>query len=177
MHVHSLLSTAISAATVALMATVGEAAEQGIGEALAVIDQASAMGEVGDRPLTKGTTVFLGDRVMTDSEGTAQLLFKDGTRMVVGPNSELMLDAFVFRSAAAENQFAVRALGGAFRFISGNSPKDAYLIHTPSATMGVRGTKFDISVAPDETSVLLYEGTAAVCGNNAGCTIATGASE
>lgn len=170
------LLSAISAACLALTAPVAVSAER-IGEAVAVIDQASATGEVGDRDLSAGEQVYLGDRVSTNDVGTAQLLFSDGTRMVVGPNSELMLDAFVFRSAAAENQFAVRALGGAFRFITGDSPKDAYLIHTPSATMGVRGTKFDISVTDGETSVLLYTGTATVCGTSGECATATGAPE
>lgn len=172
MRTHFLLSAAISAAALALAASPALAAEDSIGEALAVVDQASVSGEVGDRTLAVGAEVFLGDRVVTDGEGTAQLLFVDGTRMVVGPNSELMLDAFVFRSAAAENQFAVRALGGAFRFITGDAPKDAYLIHTPTATMGIRGTSFDISVTETETSFLLYTGAATVCGTTGGCATA-----
>lgn len=174
MRILSLRLAATAAGLLAVSATAAGPAE-GIGEARAVIEQASASGEVGERPLTVGAQVFLGDRVVTDGKGTAQLLFTDGTRMVVGPNSELMLDAFVFRSAAAENQFAVRALGGAFGFISGNAPSDAYLIHTPSATMGVRGTRFDIAVTAGETNVLLYQGEMAVCGNNMGCTTATAA--
>ena len=153
------------------------AAEASIGEALAVVEATTVTGKAGKQNLTAGTELFLGDRLVTDASGTAQLLFSDGTRMVVGPKSELLLDAFVFRSGAAENQFAVRALTGAFRFITGDSPKDAYLIHTPTATMGVRGTSFDISVKPGETNVLVYTGTAAVCSNTAGCAIATGAPE
>ena len=176
MRIYSALPALLCVGAMALAPAASSAAE-GIGEALAVVDQASAQGEVGERELAVGAEVFLGDKVITDGIGTAQLLFEDGTRMVVGPNSELVLDQFVFRSGAAENQFAIRALTGAFRFITGNQPKDAYIIQTPSATMGVRGTKFDIAVMPDETQVLLYTGSAAVCGNNAGCTYATGAPE
>ena len=177
MRTGSALSAALAAAILSLTGMAANSAEEDIGEALAVIDQASADGEVGERTLSVGAKVYLGDKVSTDGQGQAQLLFQDGTRMVVGPNSELVLDQFVFRSSAAENQFAMRALVGAFRFITGDAPKDAYIIHTPAATMGVRGTKFDISVSPDETDVLLYTGSAAVCGTNAGCTVATGAPE
>ena len=172
-----LLPAAILGVSLSLAAAPATAAEERIGEAQAVIDRASASGEVGERELSVGAEVFLGDRVMTDGQGTAQLLFKDGTRMVVGPNSELMLDSFVFRSAAAENQFAVRALGGAFRFITGDAPKDAYLIHTPAATMGVRGTSFDFVVTPDDTKFLLYTGAATVCSINGACETAEGAEE
>lgn len=152
-------------------------AQDRIGEAVAVVESTTVTGQAGTKSLTDGARLFLGDRLVTDDTGTAQLLFTDGTRMVVGPKSELLLDAFVFRSAAAENQFAVRALTGAFRFITGDSPKDSYLIHTPTATMGVRGTSFDIAVRPDETSVLVYTGSAAVCSNSGGCAIASGAPE
>ncbi len=146
--------------------------KDGVGEALAVIDNASTSGEVGERTLAVGMEVFLYDRVKTDAGGQAQLLFNDGTRMVVGPNSELMLDTFIFRSGAKDNQFTIRALNGAFRFITGDAQKDAYLIHTPSATIGVRGTIFDFSVTPGETSLLLLHGGATVCGNDGKCTLA-----
>jgi hypothetical protein len=156
-------------AAIALAATPATAADD-IGEALAVIDQASTEGTVGNQKLSVGMKVLLGDRVITDSAGEAQLLFNDGTRMVVGPNSELMLDEFVFRAGATENQFVVRALNGAFRFITGEAQKDAYLIQTPSATIGVRGTIFDFSVSAGETNLLLLHGGATVCGNDGGCT-------
>ena len=59
----------------------------------------------------------------------------------------MVIDAFVFndqRHGAA--QVSINAVKGAFRFITGNSPKDAYSITTPTAMIGVRGTEFDIDV-------------------------------
>ena len=59
---------------------------------------------------------------------------------------------------------------GAFRFITGASPKAAYEIKTPTATMGVRGTVFDVFVADDgETVVLLHEGGVDVCSAPGSC--------
>jgi hypothetical protein len=145
-------------------------ATESIGEAVAVIDQASTVGSVGEQTLAVGMAVHRGDLVKTDEIGEAQLLFNDGTRLVVGPNSEMMLDDFVFRSGATENQFVVRALNGAFRFITGEATKDSYLIHTPSATIGVRGTVFDFAVTSDDTQLLLLHGGVNMCGNNFGCT-------
>ena len=126
------------------------AADQ-IGEALAVIDQATATGTAGEQTLRVGMQLASGDRIRTDAIGQAQLLFKDGTRLVVGPNSDLELDEFVFRAEAAE--------------------KDAYLIRTPSATIGVRGTIFDFAVTSGETNLLLLHGGATVCGETGECTL------
>ena len=82
-----------------------------------------------------GVSIYVGDLVATDSDGEAQLLFQDGTRMVVGPNSSLVIEEFLFRSTAAENKFAVRALGGAFRFISGEGGDTGFKILTPTAAI------------------------------------------
>jgi hypothetical protein len=137
-------STVIAATVVSFSAVMAQGAAQagaqaagGVGKAMAVIDAASASGQVGERTLTVGAEVFIGDLVATDTVGEAQLLFSDGTRMVVGANSSLMIDQFVFRGKAMENKFAVRALAGAFRFISGDS---GFTIQTPTATIGGRGT-------------------------------------
>jgi len=166
--------TVITAAAVSLSATTAPAAE-GIGEAMAVIDAASVSGQVGERTLVVGSKVFIGDLVATDAAGEAQLLFSDGTRMVVGPNSALVIDEFVFRGNAAENRFAVRALGGVYRFISGDSGDRNYSIQTPSATIGVRGTAFDFTVTPEgETKLVLLQGIATLCGEGNDCaTVAT----
>jgi len=161
---------ALSCLAFAALCGTSAVAAEGIGKAVAVIDQASAIGKVGKRTLAIGMPVHLGELVKTDEAGEAQLLFNDGTRMVVGANSEMMLDEFVFRSSATENQFVVRALNGAFRFITGDASKDSYMIHTPAATIGVRGTVFDFSVTPDDTNLLLLHGGVNMCGNDFGCT-------
>ncbi|HSF96087.1 MAG TPA: FecR domain-containing protein [Thermohalobaculum sp.] len=137
---------------------------------MAVVDAASASGDVGERTLAVGASVFIGDVVKTDNVGEAQLLFEDGTRMVVGPNSSLVIDEFLFRGKAAENKFSVRALGGAFRFISGESGDKGYSIRTPSATIGVRGTAFDFTVTPEgETNLVLLSGEAELCESSGNC--------
>jgi len=133
-----IAATAVSLCT--LTTPIAAQAAGSVGKAMAVIDAASASGKIGDRALTVGAEVFIGDLVATDTVGEAQLLFSDGTRMVVGSNSSLVIDQFVFRGKSTENKFAVRALGGAFRFISGDSGDSAYSIRTPTATLGVGAT-------------------------------------
>ena len=132
------IASILTAMALSVAATAAAQAD-GVGRAVAVIDSASASGQIGDRTLAVGSMVFVGDLVKTDSAGQAQLLFDDGTRMVVGANSSLVIEEFLFRGKAAENTFAVRALGGAFRFISGDSGAQNYVIRTPTGTIGVRG--------------------------------------
>lgn len=154
---------AFVAAAYALSSTVSYAAD-GAGHAVSVVDVARAAGQAGDRPLTIGASVFVGDLVKTDANGEAQLLFQDGTRMVVGSNSSLVIEEFLFGGKSAENRFAVQALGGAFRFISGEGGDKDYSIRTPSGSISVRGTAFDFTVVPGkDTKVVLLEDEVTLC--------------
>jgi hypothetical protein len=48
--------------------------------------------------------------------------------------------------------------------MSGNSPKDAYAISTPTATIAVRGTEFDIAIENGGTTrVANFEGETHIC--------------
>lgn len=149
-------------------------AEESAGTAMAVIELANATGQAGDRPLAAGAPIYLGDLVRTDANGQAQILFKDQTRLVVGPNASLRIEAFLFRADAPENMFAVRALGGAFRFISGETKDESYEIRTPTGAISIRGTAFDFTVSDAfGVELVLLNGIARVCDQAGQCVIAS----
>jgi ferric-dicitrate binding protein FerR (iron transport regulator) len=153
-------------------------AAEGVGGVMGVIDAAGASGQKGERTLGIGSRIFIGDLVATDAAGEAQLLFSDGTRMIVGNNSSLKIEDVLFTGNVTGNRFAVEALAGTFRFISGDSGDQGFSMRTPSATIGVRGTAFDFTVTPSgETKMLLLEGEATLCnedGEDGDCaTVAT----
>ena len=119
------------------------------------------------RTLVALQPIFMGDRIQTGSNGQAQLLFADNTRLVVGAGSSLLIEKYLLQSASAStvSNFSVNALRGSFRFITGDSPKPSYAIKTPTATIGIRGTEFDLAVRPDgQTQFVLLSGQATVCG-------------
>ena len=148
--------------------SIGHAASEA-GKAVAVVQSATLTGNNDTRTLKAGMPVSIGERIKTNSGGQVQLVFTDDTKLVVGPNSSLVIEAYLFRSKSTVNKFAVKALGGSFRFITGNSPKKAYSIKTPAATIGIRGTSFDFTVGRDgNAEVVLFSGEAEVCGNG-GC--------
>jgi hypothetical protein len=63
---------------------------------------------------------------------------------VVGPNSNLFVDSFVFNADNTASDVTVSAVKGFFRFISGRSPSETYSIRTRVMTIGTRGTILDI---------------------------------
>ena len=74
------------------------------GAVIAVIQQSQADGEGGKRVLQVEGPVFSGDQIITGARGEAQIKFLDDTKLVVGPNSQMTIDAFVFtgKGTAAE---------------------------------------------------------------------------
>ncbi len=132
------------------------------GSAVGVDPDAVARRGSSDRVLVVGADISVGDRVVTGASGRVQIVFQDQTRLVVGPGSSLEIQSYLLNGNRAD-KFAVNALAGTFRFISGNSPKSAYSINTPTASIAVRGTKFDITVQRGSTQVLLYEGGLQLC--------------
>jgi hypothetical protein len=168
-----VLSAAVGAACL-LSFTSLATAQQPSGKTVGVSPAAYANGQVGYRVLALEQGIYMGDRVETGAAGEAQLLFNDNTRLVVGPSSSLQIDSYVVREDNKLRSFALTALRGAYRFSTGNGPKQAYNIRTPAMTLGIRGTKFDFSVAYDgSTDFVLLEGSARVCDRAGNCIVAS----
>jgi hypothetical protein len=111
----------------------------------------------------------MGDEITTNSNGLAQIRFVDDTRIVVGPNSRLVIDRFVFNADNTARQVTINAVRGVFRFISGNSPHQAYSIRTPTMTIGVRGTVLDINARGPDSSVMFISGSGGACDEAGAC--------
>ncbi len=136
------------------------------GNAVGVDPAAEAALEGASRTLVVGSDVFIGDLVKTGPKGQVQLLFADNTELVIGPSSALTIEDYLIRNDGSPGKLAVDMLGGAFRFATGDSAKNRYEINTPTGTIGVRGTEFDVRVeggAGGVTRVLLYHGIVRFC--------------
>src|SRR3569623_3275831 len=108
--------------------------------------------------LVVGANSFIGDVVQTGAKGQVQILFADNTKLVVGPSSALKIDDYLLRNNGSAGKFVVDMLSGSFRFATGNGPKSAYQIHTPTGTIGVRGTEFDVRIIDGVTRIIRYNG-------------------
>ena len=133
------------------------------GTALGVDPAARLEDKAGTKTLVVGTDVFIGDRVVTDAKGLVQIRFSDRTKLVVGPRSSLVIEDYLLREDGSGGKFAINALSGTFRFVTGGAPKDRYEITTPTGTVGVRGTAFDLNVHDDHFSLLLFHGAVVIC--------------
>ncbi len=113
--------------------------------------------------ITVGDDVFANEDVRTGADSAAKFVFSDQTNLAVGATSNVKLDRFVYKGETSYIKAAVNFTAGAFRFTTGSSDKGAYQLKTTTATIGVRGTIFDVRVRGGETTVTLIEGAIAIC--------------
>jgi hypothetical protein len=152
------LTQAASAAVLAFSFCINGTAfaADAMGSVVEVQGRPTAASPEGSRALSAGSDLFEGDTV-TVGDGNAKL--------VVGPSSRLLLQAYLRRNSSTASKVSVKALRGTFRFITGNSPKSAYNINTSNATIGIRGTGFDFTVK-DRTLIAVLKGAVRVRGRN-----------
>ena len=136
-------------------------AEVAVGEATLI--KTEVAGENG--PLVVKDPVHRDERIRTSIGGLGQFVFRDGTKLAVGAGSSVVIDSYVYYDANSVKKLTIKAAKGTFRWISGNSSSSAYSIVTPAGTIGVRGTAFDVYVAPNgTTAMVLLNGSAQFCG-------------
>lgn len=142
--------------------------DERIGSPVIVVNQVTGrLGETQPVVLRIGIDVFANEIVRTGVKSAARLVFQDRTVLEIGAVSEVRLDRFVYDPNPAKSQVVLSVTNGVVRFATGLLPSSAYVIHTPSATLAVRGTVFTIDVAPNGTSCIFGEsGTVIVTGYN-----------
>lgn len=139
------------------------AAEDRIGNTALAKNQVSRISAAQAAPIQVGDDVFANENVRTGEESAAKFVFSDQTNLAIGPISTVKLDRFVYKGDTSYAKAAVNFTAGAFRFTTGASEKGAYQLKTTTATIGVRGTVFDVKVQGGVTTVTLVEGDLAIC--------------
>lgn len=98
----------------------------------------------------------INDTLKTGPDATIGVIFNDETVMSIGANSELTLDEYVFNPTESRFSFVVKMIRGTAAYMSGLiakiSPESARFI-TPSASIGIRGTKMVIQVENDKSAL------------------------
>ena len=100
------------------------------------------------RSLTTGGPIYESDLLKTGFSGFAVIAFSDKSRVTLRRNSELLIEQFKFKPSEPKANVSIfQMLRGGFRMLTGQVAKlnrQRTRIHTLTATIGVRGTGFDL---------------------------------
>jgi FecR protein len=155
-----LFTLSLTSGIAGLPAT-SSAAEEPIGVTATVRNTVSQL-EPRVTRIAKGDEVVRNELVRTAADSDARFVLRDDTNLSLGPGSTLKLDRTVFDDPKA-GDIAIKLTQGAFRFVTGHSEKEAYVISTPLATIGVRGTALDFLVKKRQNMIVLAAGKATIC--------------
>ncbi len=112
------------------------------GQAEIVRNSARTVARVGDPLYEK-------DTIETGPDGSIGITFIDNTVMSSGPESEIVLEDYKFNSSNFKGSMLADMNRGTVSMISGDiarSSPGAMKVKTPTAILGVRGTRFVIEV-------------------------------
>jgi opacity protein-like surface antigen len=158
--------TALGGAAVSLLVLSSAAAfaADKIGSAVRIVNKVTGEIDQQQRQLKTDDAVNQNEAIEVSADSLGELKLNDDTKLALGPGARLVLDKFVYDPAPSTGTVSVNLLTGAFRFITGLSRKGNYQLRTPSASITVRGTIFDVFVdGAGGTWLLLLEGSVRIC--------------
>ena len=136
------------------------AAAQQVGTATAVnpLSESTPPGGA-TAPLVVGAHIVHKERVHTTPAGTVQLLFTDKSSMSIAPNTDIVIDEYVYDPNAQNGHMLVSLTKGALRYVGGQlSHQGEASITTSAANIGIRGGTVTVIQGPGGTKVINVAG-------------------
>lgn len=102
-------------------------------------------------PAAVGTPVYEQDSLATGADGRVGITLRDDTRLSIGPQTTIEISRFVYAQSDSQFSFVLKVVRGVVAYVSGRIAKlspDAVRLETPSAIIGVRGTRLVIDAGP-----------------------------
>jgi len=117
-------------------------AQENVGVTAAV--NLEAEGQPPNKPVEKlflGQNVVRNERISTFDRGQVQLQFVDESTISLAPNSELVIDEFVYDPNKQVGKMTATVTAGLLRFVGGRISKQTNAVNfaTPSGNVAVRG--------------------------------------
>ena len=107
------------------------------------------------RSLRVGSSLYRNDQVRSDIASHAVLVFTDESRLSVRSDTVFDVNSYFYQEEGQEDQARFTLVKGGLRALSGAIGKtdpDDYAMNTPVATIGIRGTGYDVTCQGDCTS-------------------------
>lgn len=131
------------------MADPAAAQNDPIGHVKTVSGRAVVLRDGTSAPANPGDPVHAKDVIETGADGTIGVTMIDNTVLSAGPNSQLALEEYHFDSSDFTGSMVTDVRKGTLAVVSGDiarSSPGAMKVRTPTAILGVRGTRFAVKV-------------------------------
>jgi hypothetical protein len=99
--------------------------------------------------IKEGMHLLLNDTLQTAADGRLGIILQDGTRVSLGPNSELKIDRFLYQPVHGKFGLLLRLSRGMLAYISGKIAEfsaESVSVETPLGVLGLRGTHLAVTL-------------------------------
>lgn len=114
------------------------------------------------RQLKRRDSIYSHEIIKTGKESKVQIRFIDNALLALKAESELNIKAYVYSAVdEADNQVLMELVAGGFRTLTGQigkGNKAAYKVDTPVASIGIRGTLYDVQISVDKILAGVWKG-------------------
>ena len=157
--------------SVFMSAVSASALAAGIGVVVGVVNEGYRTPPGASELIAKPTDeVVEGEALRTGVESAIHVQFVDGSELSVEAESEILLSDYVFEPASGADG-EIQLTEGLFHFDSNGAEDSGIELHTPVATIGIRGTEFLVSVAAGATVVDILDGAVEITPRGGGKSI------
>ena len=136
-----------------LLAVAGAASAQHAGTLKSVTGDVRLLEADRQQPASPGDLLRPGQRLRTGAQASAGITLTDGTLLAVGPNTTLALNEYNYEPTTRTGSLLLGLARGTLRMVSGLIGKahpESVKVHTPTMTVGIRGTDFIVEVPGEE---------------------------
>lgn len=114
------------------------------------------------RQLKRRDSIYNHEIIKTGKGSKVQIRFIDNALLALKAESELNIKAYVYSTENEEdNQVLMELVAGGFRTLTGKigkGNKEAYKVETPVASIGIRGTLYDVQLTVDKIFAGVWKG-------------------
>lgn len=150
-----LFRTAISILLLFALVLPSQAATGGVGTVTHLSGPLLARKADGStRTLAVNSPVNHGDTLVSAKRTYGRVKFTDGGEVTLRPNTTFVVESYAFdKNKPNEDQAVFGLIKGSLRAVTGQVSKrgnqNAYKMKAPTATIGVRGTSYDLKICED----------------------------
>jgi hypothetical protein len=104
------------------------------------------------RKLSVGSGLNPQDYLVSQPNSYALMVFRDGEKVTLQANSQLDIVKYNFNETGKKDQIMLKLAAGGMRALTGKigkTDRSAYAVDTPVATIGIRGTEYEVSCIGD----------------------------
>ncbi len=144
---------------IALMAAPAGAQQVGTATAVNPLSESTPPGAT-TVALNVGARIVHKERIHTTPTGSVQLLFLDKSTLSIAPNTNILIDEYVYDPNSGNGHMLANLTQGALRFVGGKlSHQGEAELATPAAAIGIRGGTVTVHHDKHGTRVINHFGT------------------